>query len=275
VASACSLSPSLGSTGHVTARVAWISVAPVKGLSLVGLSSVELSPLGAQVNRAFYLVDENGEMVNGKRLGSLVSVMANYDPARETLSLAFPDGSGVDGHVNTSDQVTTSFFGRPVLGHLVKGPWSGALSEYFGRSLTLVKTVRAGEGVDRGPTASVTILSEASVERLAEALGAGTKLDPRRFRMLFGVSGVAAHAEDAWLGHRVRLGEAVVAVRGLVGRCLVTSQDPDTGTADLGTLRALGSYRPRASSAEKLPFGVWAEVVEPGRVALADVVERQ
>jgi uncharacterized protein YcbX len=256
----------------MTGRVAWISVAPVKGLSLVHLGSVELGPRRVEANRAFYLVDERGQMVNGKRLGRLVTVTPNYDQEQEVLSLVFPDGTEVHGHVALSGQVRTSFFGRPVLGYRVEGPWSRALSAYFGRSLALVKTARGGEGVDRGPTASVTILSEASVERLGAVLRVGANLDPRRFRMLFGISGVAAHAEDGWLGQQVRLGGAVVAVRGLVGRCLVTSRHPGTGVADLGTLGALRRYRPRAQGGEQLPFGVWAQVVQPGRVALGDVV---
>ena len=57
--------------------------------------------------------------------------------------------------------------------------------------------------------------------------------------MLFGIDGVDAHAEDGWVGRRVAFGDAVVAVRGLVGRCAVTSQNPDTGVPDLDTLRTI------------------------------------
>lgn len=255
------------------ARVAWISIAPVKGLGLVHPAAVELGTGGVAANRAFYLVDEDGQMVNGKRLGGLVRVTPAYDPALETLTLAFPDGTEVAGHVVGAQEVTTSFFGRPVSGHVVDGPWSEALSAYFERPLALVKVAHEGDGVDRGSKAAVSLLSTASVARLAAALGGGASLDRRRFRMLFGVSGVAAHAEDGWVGRRVRLGEAVVAIGGLVGRCLVTSQDPDTGTVDMDTLGALRSYRRQPETGEKLPFGVWGGVVQPGRVALADVVE--
>jgi uncharacterized protein len=255
------------------ARVAWISIAPVKGLGLVHPEVVELGKDGVAANRAFYLIDELGQMVNGKRLGALVRIAPAYDPVLETLTLVFPDGTVVAGHVAAAEEVTTSFFGRPVSGHVVEGPWSKALSAYFARPLVLVKVAHEGDGVDRGPSAAVSLLSAASVDRLAAALGVAPSLDRRRFRMLFGVTGVAAHAEDKWLGQRVRLGEAVVAVGGLAGRCLVTSQDPDTGTVDMDTLGALRSYRLRAGSGEKLPFGVWGEVVQPGLVALNDVVE--
>lgn len=253
--------------------MAWISVAPVKGLGLVHPAVVELGRGGVTANRAFYLVDEHGQMVNGKRLGSLVAIAPAYDTAQETLTLAFPDRTVVAGHVTLGGEVTTSFFGRPVSGRVVEGRWSMALSAYAGRPLTLVKIVHPGDGVDRGSAAAVSLLSTGSLDGLAAALGVGPDLDHRRFRMLFGVSGVAPHAEDAWLGRRVRLGKAVVAFGGRVGRCLVTSQDPDTGTVDLDTLGALRTYGQQPETGERLPFGVWGEVVEPGRVCLSDVVE--
>jgi uncharacterized protein YcbX len=255
------------------AAVAWISLAPVKGLGLVHPEAVELGEGGVAANRAFYLVDRRGQMVNGKRLGALVTVVPAYDPALGTLSLTFPDGAVVGGRVRTGEKVTTSFFGRPVSGRVVEGPWSEALSTHFEQPLVLVKVEQAGDGVDRGRKAAVSLLSTASLDRLAAALGvSGRRLDHRRFRMLFGVRGVAAHTEDTWLGRQVRLGNAVVAVRGLVGRCLVTGQDPGTGAADMDTLGALRSYRRQPEAGEKLPFGVWGEVVRPGRVALDDTV---
>ena len=52
-----------------------------------------------------------------------------------------------------------------------------------------------------------------------------------------------------------------------------TRQDPDTGAPDLDTLRVLGEYRGEVETTERLPFGVWGEVVEPGHVRLGDAVE--
>jgi hypothetical protein len=91
--------------------------------------------------------------------------------------------------------------------------------------------------------------------------------------MTLGVDGVEAHAEDGWLGRRVAVGEAVVVPRGNVGRCRVTTLDPDTGVSDLDTLDALAEYRRDVETTEPLPFGVWCEVVEPGRIAVGDPVE--
>ncbi len=90
--------------------------------------------------------------------------------------------------------------------------------------------------------------------------------------MLIEIDGVAAHEEDGWVGRRVRIGAAVVVMHGHVGRCLVTSRDPETGEVDLPTLDMLGGYRRDLDTTEPLPFGIYGEVLEPGRVSVGDAV---
>jgi uncharacterized protein len=252
--------------------VAWITIAPVKALALVHRDEVELEPFGVRENRRFYLVDDNGRMINGKVVGPLVRVVPQYDHASGSLSLGVPGGEVVSGQVEAGEALTTSFFGRPVAGRLVVGPWSEALSELAGRPLRLVRTEQPGHGADRGSRAGVSLVGAASLGALAGAAGVD-EVDGRRFRMLFGVDGFPAHAEDGWIGRRVRIGEAVIRPRGNVGRCAVTTQNPDTGVPDLDTLRLLGEYRGDVETSEPLPFGIWGEVVDPGRVRLGDPVE--
>jgi len=256
----------------VTGSVAWIAIAPVKALALLYLAEVELEPTGVRENRAFYLVDGEGRMVNGKVAGALVQVVPAYDAAAERLRLELPGGTAVEGVVEVGEQVTTDFFGRPVGGRVVTGPWAEALSEIAGRPLRLVKADRPGSGVDRGAVGGVSLVGASSLGALATAAGL-ERVDGRRFRMLFGIDGVAAHAEDGWIGRRVRMGKAVVMPRGNVGRCAVTTQNPDTGVPDLDTLRVLGEYRAEVETTEPRPFGVWGQVVEPGRVRVDDPVE--
>jgi uncharacterized protein YcbX len=257
----------------VAARLAWISIAPVKSLALAHPRQVRLEPYGVRENRRFYLVDEDGRLANGKRLGRLVQVAADYDEAGETLALRFPDGALVSGQVELGDAVETVFFGSTVEGRLVLGPWAEALSDFAGRPLRLVRANAPGAAVDRGRKAAVSLVSTGSLEALARAAGLSGPVDGRRFRMLFGVEGVAAHEEDSWLGRRVRIGEAAAVLRGNVGRCATTTHNPDTGAPDLDTLRVLESYRGDLASTERCPFGVWGEVVEPGTVRVGDPVQ--
>jgi uncharacterized protein YcbX len=210
-------------------------------------------------------------LFNAKRAPSLIAVRAETEDGR--LLLRFPDDSEVAGDVELGARIQTSFFGRPVEGRLVEGPWGDALSAHVGRPVRLARTEREGDGVDRGRLAGATLVSTASLDALGSAAGETQPVDGRRFRMTIGIDGVEPHAEDGWIGRRVRVGAATVAVRAHVGRCAVTTLDPDRGVRDLDTLATIAAYRGDVETREPLPFGVWCEVVAPGRVAVGDPVE--
>jgi uncharacterized protein YcbX len=254
-------------TGIVTS----ISYAPMKGLGLVHAEEIELELTGVRDNRRFHLITDEGRLVNGKVAGPLVQVTANADLDGTTLELRFPDGSTLDGPVVLGEPVETDFFGRPVAGRLVEGAFSESLSTFAGRPLRLVRVNEPGAGSDRGIGASVSVVSRGTLDRLAEEAGRDA-IDGRRFRMLFGIDGVEAHAEDSWVGGRVAFGAAVVRLQGPVGRCAVTTHDPETGIRDLDTLRILRGYR-RNDGDEALPIGVWGGVEQPGLVRVGDAVE--
>jgi hypothetical protein len=250
------------------ATVAWISVTPVKGLALRQLDACELTELGVAGDREFFLVDENDRLVNSKGLGALQQIVARFE--HETLALDFPDGTTVAGQVGLDGSLDALFWGVNVPVRVVEGPWSEAISDFAGRSLRLVRP--PGPAPDRMRSGAATLLGTASLEAMARVFGIA-EVDGRRFRMNFGVDGLEEHEEDTWLGRRVRLGEAVVVPQGNVGRCAVTTQNPETGKPDLDTLKALAAYRGELESTEPLPFGVHAAVAEAGRVKLGDPVE--
>src|SRR5437764_1407023 len=52
----------------------------------------------------------------------------------------------------------------------------------------------------------------------------------------------------------------------------ITTQKPETGIPDFDTLRVLKDYR-GLSTERELDFGVYGEVLEPGRIKVADAVE--
>jgi uncharacterized protein YcbX len=259
--------------GSDPARVAWLSVAPVKSLRLVSVDAVELETTGVRGDRRFYLADGDGRLVSAKRVPVLLTVRAAVEDGR--LALHLPDGRAIEGDVELGEQIETNFYGRPVAGRIVIGPWGEALSELTGKPIRLARTEREGDGVDRGPGAGASLVSTGSLEALRAAMGAADAVDGRRFRMTIGVDGVEPHAEDGWIGRRVRVGGALVAVHDKTGRCAMTTLDPERGVRDLDTLGALAAYRGDVPTNEPLPFGVWCEVVEPGAVAVGDPVEVQ
>jgi uncharacterized protein YcbX len=255
----------------VVGRVSGIAIAPVKGLALAHPGAVELGQTGVPEDRRFYLVDADGRLLNGKAEGTLVRIRAEAAPDGSALVLRFPDGTAVAGSVELGEPIETGFYGRPVAGRVVVGPWAEALSSFVGRDLRLVRVASDGHGVDRGIEGCVSLIGTASLAQLAEQAGVPS-VDGRRFRMLFTVSGLDPHAEDGWVGREIEVGAAHVRVLGLVGRCAVTTHDPDTGVPTLDTLHVLRDHRGDVPTVEPLPFGVRGEVVRPGRVAVGDPV---
>jgi uncharacterized protein YcbX len=254
------------------ATVSRISISPVKGLAILDRDEVLLDETGVRENRRFHIVDADGRRYNQLRNGALVQIKQEYEGDR--LALRFPDGTVAAGDVALADEITTDFYGRPVAGHLLEGPWSAALSDWAGRALRLVQSA-PGAAVDRGG-GHVSLVSRASLEELGRQNGHDSAVDGRRFRMLFEVDGCEPHEEDTWVGQRVRIGEAVAYLRHDVGRCAITTQNPDTGAPDLDTLRTIRQYRGETaneSGKRHIPFGVYGEVVEPGRVTVGDTVE--
>jgi uncharacterized protein YcbX len=255
------------------ATVTRINVAPVKALGLVHPEEVPLERTGVPDNRRFHVVDETGRRYNQLRNGGLVQIRPEYNADARRLSLAFPDGTVADGTVAHGEAITVDFYGRPVKGHVVKGPWGDALSRWAGRPLRLVES-EPGLAVDRG-SGQVSLVSVESLEELARQSGR-EQVDGRRFRMLFEIGGVAPHEEDGWLQRRVRIGDAVVRLRGDVGRCAITTQNPETGVPDFDTLRTIDAYRSRTnnvSGKEHIPFGVYGDVVQAGAVRVGDSVD--
>jgi uncharacterized protein YcbX len=245
-----------------------LSTTPVKGTRIRTVDSVQLGPEGAVGDRAFYIVDARGAMVNGKRLAILQTVVADYRPDEERLRLTFPDGIELAAPVRLGPPVETTFFGDARDARELDGPLSAALSRYAGQSLRLV---RAGSAVDRGAEGAVSLVSRASLQRLAVA-DSGEPVDPRRFRMLIEIDGVDAHVEDRWIDRELVVGEARLRMRGHVGRCVTTTRGPDTGEVDYPTLKLLATYRLDEPTTEPLAFGVHGEVVVGGLVRIGDEV---
>ncbi len=251
---------------RAASTVTALSVTPVKATRLHTVGAIELDADGARGNRRFFVIDDRGRMVNSKVIGELQSVVARCDTDR--LSFTFPDERTVEAPIELGAPLEVTFFSAPVTARLLLGPLSDALSEHVGRP---VRVVEGRPAVDRGREGGASLISRGSLERLAE-VAEQEAVDARRFRMLIEVDGVAPHTEDCWVGRTVRIGTATVRFHGHVGRCLITSRDPDTGIVDLPTLDVLGRYRREVESTEPLPFGIYGEIVQPGTVRLGDAV---
>lgn len=240
-----------------------IGFTPLKGTRHVPRPESELDHGGPVGDRQLCLVDPARDRVlRTVENPTLVQAVATLNAGR--LHVELPGGV-VDGEpIPTGELRSVDYWGRDAKLELLDGPWAEAFSAHLGYDVRLARPSRAGEVVYGG---SVTLVTTSSMTRLGHALGRPVGSERFRSTYLIGADELPPHAEDRWVGQELRLGTAVVRVRGLVPRCAVVDLDPVTGARDVPVLRALAGYR---RSDGEIWFGVDAEVAVPGHVAVGD-----
>ena len=239
------------------AAVTRLATAPVKGMRVAVADELDIGPSGPAGDRAFLVVGDDNGLLLSTRTPALLQVAARWDGV--TLGLTFPDGREVAAAPEPGARAATANYeGRRIEGRLVEGELAEALSEHLARPVRLLARDPADRGADDAP---VTLMSEASLD----ALGVP---DGRRFRMTITIDGVDAWEEHGWGGRELTAGDAVLRVTEPVPRCAVTTRDPDSGRRDAPTLKRLAELRGKRD----VTFGVWCEVVAPGRVRVGDQV---
>jgi uncharacterized protein YcbX len=244
-------------------KVRDLALAPVKGMRLAAVDALDVGPLGADGDRRFVVVDADGALLLTTRTPKLLQVRPRWDDG--ALVLHFPDGNEVRAVPEPGAPATSANYeGRPLRGRVVDGPLSEAVAAHLGRPARLLMLDAADRGADDAP---VTLMSRASLAALALELD-GTVPDGRRFRMTIGIDGVAAWEEHGWGGREITAGDAVL--RGIrpVARCAVTTRDPESGATDAPVLKALATLRGKRD----VTFGIWCDVVAPGRIRVGDPV---
>jgi uncharacterized protein YcbX len=122
--------------------------------------------------------------------------------------------------------------------------------------------VRGDVGMTDSDFPSISLLNTAGLAALGDCLGKPLAME--RFRGNVWLDGLAPFAELDLVGRDLRVGEAVLAVRERITRCVATAVDPSTGITDADTLGAL------AAGWGHRDFGVYAEVTRGGPVAVGD-----
>jgi uncharacterized protein YcbX len=88
-----------------------------------------------------------------------------------------------------------------------------------------------GDGPQRHDVLPMSVATDGGV--------AAVSVDGRRFRANVYVDGVDGLAERQWVGRELHLGEAVLGVRQVRGRCVMTTYDPDTLEQDISVLQKI------------------------------------
>jgi uncharacterized protein YcbX len=190
-----------------------------------------------------------GCLMRNARLALLHSA---FDPRTGQLVIRPPDAEPLLGDTRTPE-------GRAAI-----AAW---LTAYMGAEAR--GTPRFVEGVGHNFTDNsnkcVSIIGLSSLHALEAA--AGRRLDPLRFRANVYVSGAVPWAEFDLLGQEIQLGGARLRVFKRIVRCAATEVNLESGERDADPPRVLRQHFGHAD------LGVFAEVLEGGRVAVGDALE--
>ena len=194
--------------------------------------------------------------------------------AGERLRRAIVTSNGIDGdrvvHVRDGRRVITARTHPKLLGlsatlgddgePLIDGrPWTApesaaAIRAAAGPGATLARH----DGPERFDVLPLLVATDGAIA----ALG----VDGRRLRPNIVLGGVEGLAERGWPGRRIRIGDVVIALEKLRGRCVMTTYDPDTQAQDLGVLqRIVDDFGGR--------MALDSAVVSAGAIAVGDTVE--
>ncbi len=250
----------------MNATVAAIRRYPVKGLSGQDLATVELTsgqalPFdrrygllhgpaaldpdveGWRPNADFFTLDRN------KRLALLET---SFDEATQTLTIR-----------RGGKQVSRGRLDQPMGRMLIEQFFAAYLA---GAAPGLPKLAEAkGFAYTDREEAAISILNLASVRDLEERV-AKQPVDPRRFRANLLIDGLEPWVERQWIGGLLTIGGATLRVAAHMDCRAASEVNPATGARDLNMLPIL------ERGYDHTQCGVYARVVEGGRVAVGDPV---
>ena len=247
-------------------RIETIYRYPVKGLTAEALEEVDLTP-GETLphDRRFALAQGDAPfdpaapawlpkrhfaclMANAR----LALVHSAFDARSGDLLLRIPDAAPILETTRTEE-------GRAAI--------AAALAAFLGEEARGSPRLVEAPGHSFSDVARkvVSIIGLSSLHALERA--AGMTLDPLRFRANVYVSGGSPWAEFDWIGQEIQLGQARLRVVKRIVRCAATEVNPATGLRDADPPRWLRRHFGHAD------LGVYAEVLEGGRIAVGDALE--
>ncbi|WP_170332183.1 MOSC domain-containing protein [Ruegeria arenilitoris] len=127
------------------------------------------------------------------------------------------------------------------------------------------RIIRApGRGMTDSDFPSISLCNMASHRAVEQKLGQNLSINRWRGNIWF--DGLPLWEEFDWRGRDIRIGETLLRVRERITRCLATTANPETGERDADTLGALSAW-------DHQDFGVYAEVIEGGKIEIGNKVE--
>lgn len=229
-------------------RLAGINLHPVKSTAIRPVQEAYVERSGLRGDRAWMLVDDDGEAVTARELPALFGIHA--EPAGGGLRLAAAGHDPLEVATPTRADTEATMFGRPMRPARSAPEADEWLAAVTGRRLHLVHCGPEGERPLSGrypqgsarfqDSSPVSIATTTSLGKLNE--WSPEPLPIQRFRANLVVEGAATpFEEDGWTS--VRIGAAVFAGVAPIDRCVMTTIDPVTQRGGVEPTRTLAKHR--------------------------------
>jgi uncharacterized protein len=208
-------------------RVAELWRYPVKSMRGESLAQAEITELGIGGDRLVHVVRPGGRVMTSRT-----------HPALLGFNAALEDGVPTVNGVRWDDASVLA-----------------AVREAVGEDVELV--YYDGDGPQRFDVLPLSVATDGGV--------AAVGVDRRRFRANVYIDGVEGLTEREWVGRELAIGDALVGVRQVRGRCVMTTFDPDTLEQDISVLQKIYWELDGRTALD-------CYVLRPGRVAVGDEV---
>lgn len=264
--------PATTMTGSVSALFRY----PVKSMQGGPADSLTVGRRGVDGDRRYALIDpQAGRIVSAKTEAALLMAHAVHDPSGAVV-IELPNGSSVAADDPEAADVLAAWLGRPVT--LNEADAGEEPLVYDDRSQSYEMTFDPEhDEAERVPIpspagtfldlAAVHVLTTASLARCRETRPE-SDWDVRRFRPNVLVElDDGGFPEDAWVGHHLRIGDAVLSVDQRTVRCAMPLRAQPNGIdRDVEIFRTMNALHDNH-------LGAYCSVVEPGTIRLGDTVE--
>ncbi|MGW1785580.1 MOSC domain-containing protein [Streptomyces sp. NPDC002143] len=268
---------------------------PVKSMLGEAVIAVAVTEGGLAGDRVYAVLDETGAVGSAKhprKWGELLRCRSRLDDSG-MLRVVLPDGTALSVQDPDLDVELSKLLGRQVFVSATAPEHARlerAVPEYEGGVPEAARESAAvdvtGETITTGSVApgtffdfgQVHLVTTSSLARMRTVYPAGD-FDARRFRpnLVVETGGGPGFPEDAWLGSRLRVGEALFRVVVPTPRCVVPTLGHDELPPDPGIMRAVArDHRIPVFDLGRLScVGVYLDVLEPGTVRVGDPISLQ
>jgi uncharacterized protein YcbX len=254
---------------------------PVKSLRGDILRHATIGPRGIDGDRRWMIVDVDGRFITRRETPDMALFTVQSDGDRLLIDHPQQGSHHVARPDRDASVIDARIWGDTVRVRLTGSATDAYLSQAFGRPVRLVyqgdEGVRLidqafaapGDHVSLSDGYPLLIVNQASLAALNAELTVPVPIT--RFRPNIVVRGAAAWAEDHW--RRIRIGEVTFRIAKPCSRCIVTTQQPETGARlegnePLATLRQLGRIGKGG-----VMFGLNAVPESAGSIAIGDLLE--